>query len=72
MGRSGSVEPPQGADMAQLLNLADHPRRHRRTAEAVSGAGTILLFTGVRYERTAEDEAPPADDRPAGRRRSRA
>jgi hypothetical protein len=57
--------------MAQLLNLADYPRRHRRPAEDVAGEGRILIFTGVRYERRADAQTEPADDHPARRRRRR-
>lgn len=39
------------------------PGASRRAVRA-SGGGTVLLFTGVRYERAADDMPPPP---PAGR-----
>jgi hypothetical protein len=48
------------------------PRRFRRLDEAGgSPGGTILLFTGIRYERMPETTAPMGPETPAPRLRRR-
>ncbi|GJD28866.1 hypothetical protein PMNALOAF_0098 [Methylobacterium adhaesivum] len=48
------------------------PRRFRRTDNAAEAPrGTILLFTGIRYERMPETTAPVGPQTPAPRLRRR-
>ena len=67
--------------MGDLINFQTSPRRehlHRQSALLLpqqDATATILLFTGIRYERMAEAEPAPAQEtpgpkKPRGRRRA--
>lgn len=65
---TGGVAHPSERPTATVVTFPQgHARRFRRPAEDEVGAhGAILLFTGIRYERMAEPDAPA----PRLRRRS--
>ncbi len=66
--KTGSMPPASERPTATVVTFPQgQTRRFRRPAEAdASPQGSILLFTGIRYERMAE----PAASAPRLRRRS--
>ncbi len=43
---------------AEVVRLADFPKRTARTSDIRTPRGEILLFTGIRYERHTEPTEP--------------
>lgn len=57
---TGSTEHAPGDATATVVTFRPSAaRRFRRGAAADAPRGEILLFTGIRYERAPEPEAPP-------------
>jgi hypothetical protein len=47
---------------AEVVRLADFPKRTIRTSDLHTPRGEILLFTGIRYERQTEPTEPDPRD----------
>lgn len=67
MGRSyvqkAYAAAPSGAE---VLRLADFPKRTRTSSQDRAPRGEILLFTGIRYERLTEaTESSPSVSQPS-------